>query len=352
MDESEKVPIREFWDRILSGMAIAIVAAVTPSALISPFINGLAPDSVFWGNIDTIANLGVYTVPVVSAILAANKFNCTMVEKASISLAALAASGAVSYQDGQFVLLGMGDIINTLLVIAIAIFVARKIRKYIGSFAIFWDPIICGVVVGAIGTWLYTYVHLISVVVGQTLKLFTSLQPTLMCMLIAMTFAVIVSTPLSSVGLGVAIGISGVAGGAAAVGVTSCFIMVAVGTFTSNKKGIPLVMFFGGVKMMLVNFAKHPRMLIPIALVGMLSGLTDSLVRLKCDSQFAGFGFPVGPINSFSYMDGSTMSRLAMLAIVYFIMPIIYSMIVYNVLQKIPRLNLLKKTDWVVCLED
>ena len=346
MNELKQYKFGEFWNLLLSGVAMAIVVAVTPGAIIAPFIGGLAKSSDFWAAVNTATNVGTYIVPVAAAILAANQFGFNMIEKASVSLAALAGSGAVDYSKGTWTLVGMGDLINTILVIAVAIVVIFLVRNYVGSFSIIWEPILCGSVVGALGMWSYRYVHMISMAVGDVLNSFTDLQPILLCTLIAMSFAVIIATPLSTVGLAYAIGINGIAGGAASVGVTSCFMMVAVATYKMNGKGVSFAMFWGSVKMMLANFVKHPRMLIPIAMVGALTGLTDSFLNIKNSAACAGFGQPVGPINSFTYMHGSVMSNIIILALIYFIIPIIFSLLVYFVIKRFP--SLYNEQDWIV----
>lgn len=348
MQELRKYKFGDFWNRLLSGVAMAIVVAVTPGAIIAPFITGLAKTSDFWLSIYNATNMGTYIVPVAAGILAASQFNFTMIEKASVALAAFAGSGSAVYSKGTWSLVGMGDLINTILVIAIAIVVIFLIRNYVGSFSIIWEPIICGSLIGAFGMWSYTYVHLISMTVGNILNSFTTLQPVLLCTLIAMSFAVIIATPLSTVGLAYAIGINGIAGGAASVGATACFMMVAVATYKVNGKGVSFAMFWGSVKMMLANFVKHPRMLLPIAVVGGLTGLTDSFIQVKNASEYASFGQPVGPINSFTYMTGSVGTNILLLALIYFILPILYSLIVYLIFKKMPKLYC--DSDWQVDL--
>ncbi|VDG32056.1 membrane protein, putative [Lactobacillus acidipiscis] [Lactiplantibacillus mudanjiangensis] len=348
MQELRQYKVGEFWNKLLSGIAMAIVVAVTPGAIISPFIGGLAKSSAFWAAINTATNMGIYIVPVAAGVLAADQFGFTMIEKASVSLAAIAGSGAVVYAHNTWTLVGMGDLINTILVIAIAIVTIFLVRPYVGSFSIIWEPILCGSVIGAFGMWSYQYVHMISMGVGNILNAFTTLQPILLCTLIAMSFAVIIATPLSTVGLAYAIGISGIAGGAASVGATACFMMVAVATYKVNGKGVAFAMFWGSVKMMLANFVKHPRMLLPIAIVGAMTGFTDAFLGIKAGAAYAGFGQPVGPINSFTYMSGSTIVNVIVLALIYFILPIIYSLIAYVIFRKMPKLY--DENDWKIDL--
>ncbi|MGY4790084.1 PTS sugar transporter subunit IIC [Pediococcus pentosaceus] len=348
MNELKAYKASEFWNKLLSGVAMAIVVAVTPGAIISPFISGLVKFNDCWSVVNSATNIGTYVVPVAAAILAADQFEFTMIEKTSVSLAALAGSGAIVYSNGVWSLVGMGDLINTILVISISIALIFIVRPFVGSFSIIWEPILCGSVIGSLGMWTYGYVHMISMGIGKILNLFTTLQPMLLCTLIAMSFAIIIATPLSTVGLAYAIGISGIAGGAASVGVTSCFMMVAVATYKVNGKGVSFAMFWGSVKMMLANFVKHPRMLLPIAVVGALTGFTDSFFYIKAAPAYAGFGQPVGPINSFTYMNGSIIFNVINLALIYFILPIAYSIITYFVFKKYPKLY--NENDWKVDL--
>lgn len=350
MNELKKYKFSDFCNKIMSAVAMAIVVAVTPGAIIAPFISGLANTNSFWNTVNTATNMGMYIVPVAAGILAANQFGFNMIEKASVSIASLVGSGAVIYLKGEWKLVGMGDLINTILIIAISIVAIFLIRNYVGSFSIIWDPIVCGTIVGSFGMWSYTYVHLISTTVGSILNSFTRLQPTLMCTLIAMSFAVIIATPLSTVGLAYAIGISGLAGGAASVGVTSCFMIVAIATYKVNGKGVSFAMFWGSVKMMLANFVKHPRMLLPIAIVGAIIGFVDSFLGIKNGSAFAGFGQPVGPINSYTYMNGPDLLKIAILIFIYFVLPIVVSIIVVHFMEKFPKLY--KKSDWVVNIDE
>lgn len=349
MKELSKYKMGEFWNKLLSAVAMAIVVAVTPGAIISPFITGLAKHSAFWETILNASNLSMYIVPVAAGVLAAGEFGFNRIEKASVALASLVESGAVAFDKGSWVLVGMGDLINTILVIAVAIVAVFLTRDFVGSFSIIIEPILCGTIVGSLGLWSYTYVHMISTGVGSVLNAITKLQPILMCTLIAMAFAVIIATPLSTVGLAYAIGISGIAGGAASVGVTSCFMIVAIATFKANGKGVSLAMFWGGVKMMLANFVEHPRMFIPIAIVGAITGFIDSFLNIQNGSAEAGFGQPVGPIDSFQYMSGNTGTNILILLLIYYILPILISLVVYWIIRKFPKLY--NSNDWKVDID-
>ena len=71
-----------------------------------------------------------------------------------------------------------------------------------------------------------------------------------MTILIAMIFSILIVSPISSIGIGLAIGISGL-GGSVAVGVATSAIMLAVGSWRVNKPGIPITVLLGAVKLMM-----------------------------------------------------------------------------------------------------
>lgn len=350
MRELMKIKPSDFFQKLLSAVAMAIVVGVTPSAIISPFISNFANQNGFWTALNTATNLCQYSVPLAAGILAASRFGFTMVESASVGLSALIGSGAIKNENGSFILVGMGDLINTILIITISIIVIFLIKNYVGSFALIVDSIVGGPVVGAIGIWTYPFVHLISIEIGKILNTFTDLQPVLMSILLGIAFAVLIVTPISTIALGYAIGLSGLAGGTPSIAVTACFMFVAIATFKTNGIGLSIAMFFGSVKMMLANFVKHPRMMIPIAIVGAIGGLTNSLIfNITASAKFSGFGQPVAAIHAYSTIAGSPFVKIVSVLLAYYVLPLIYCLIVWYLFKKLlPRIY--NDDDWKVDL--
>ncbi|MDS2632489.1 PTS sugar transporter subunit IIC, partial [Streptococcus pneumoniae] len=77
-----------------------------------------------------------------------------------------------------------------------------------------------------------------------------------------------------------------------------------IGTSKVNHVGIPLSIFFGGVKMMMPNMVKYPVIMIPIFLTAAMSGIVSGIIGISGTKESAGFGFigMVGPINAFKFM--------------------------------------------------
>lgn len=350
MQELREYSITDFWNKLMSAVAMAIVVAVTPSAIVGPLFQALASHGPFWSTLNMVTNMAMYAVPILCGALAAGQFGFSMIEKTSVALATLIGSGAVAYsaKDGTYTLIGMGDLINIILVTAIAISVIFIIRPYVGSWSTIWDPIIGACAIGGLGTWTYPYVHMVTTTVGAFLNQVTKLQPLPMCTILGLSFAVIIATPLSTVGLAYAFEIAGIAGGAASVGITACFFTVAYAVSKVNGKGLVVAMAFGSVKMMLANFLKHPQMLIPIAISGGVAGFIDSFIQMKNGAAYAGFGFPVGPINAFTYLSGSPLHNFLIVAGMYFVLPIVVALFSYHLCKNI--FHIVNEDDWYVDL--
>ena len=78
---------------------------------------------------------------------------------------------------------------------------------------------------------------------------------------------------MSTVAIAIAIGLSGIAAGSASIGIAATEAVLLIGTSKVNHVGIPLSIFFGGVKMMMPNMVKYPVIMIPIFLTAAISGI-------------------------------------------------------------------------------
>ena len=102
-------------------------------------------------------------------------------------------------------LLGIGDLINTMLTASVAVLLIHWIGNCLGALNILALPVIAGAGAALIG--------LITSSIGHLILTFTTLQPLTMSMLVAALFAMLVVSPVSTVGLASAIGLTGLASG-------------------------------------------------------------------------------------------------------------------------------------------
>ena len=196
---------------ILNGIGLGVIAALVPAAILGQLILGVAPAFA-----QTVINITIFTQSLLAAMAgfcAAYLFQMNMIQMCSVAAAAMIGSGAVTFKNGLIMVAGTGDVINIGLTITLAILLIKLIGNKLGSYTTILLPIIVLVVGGGIGLLILPYVKTVTTFIGMIVMAFTKLQPLLMGVLIGMSFAAMIVSPISSVGIAVAIGLTGVASG-------------------------------------------------------------------------------------------------------------------------------------------
>ena len=102
-------------------------------------------------------------------------------------------------------------------------------------------PTIVGGLSATIGVLILPYVHMITTGIGNMVNSFTELQPVLMCMLISMVFSFIIISPLSTVAIAIAIGITGLEVQIYWYFTTEAVLLI--GTSKVNRVAVPISIF-------------------------------------------------------------------------------------------------------------
>ncbi len=182
---------------------------------------------------------------------------------------------------------------------------------------------------------------MITTAIGNMVNGFTELQPIVMSILISMVFSLIIISPLSTVAIAFAIGITGLAAGSASIGISATEAVFIIGTSKVNRLGVPLSVFFGGVKMMIPNMVKYPILMLPILTTAIVSGLVSALVGIHGTKESAGFGFigMVGPINAFKFMEvDSAWLSVLLIVVAFFVVPFVIAWLADIIYRKVFRL--------------
>ena len=197
----ERISAKDFTMRVLNGTAVGIVVALIPNAVLGGLFKYLGANyhPIFLTLAAVCANIQWIIAPMIG-FLVGLQFKFNPMKSAIISAAAWIGSGALVAQapvDGKvFYAIGLGDLINVMLVCAIAVYVTQLLGEKLGSLTIVLQPIIVGGGVGFLGLLMLPYVKLISQAIGGGINSFTTLQPIIMCILIAMSFAVLIISPI------------------------------------------------------------------------------------------------------------------------------------------------------------
>ena len=121
-----------------------------------------------------------------------------------------------------------------------------------------------------------------------------------MSILIAMAFAIIIITPVSTVGIALAISLSGIGSGAAAMGVVATTIVLLINSWRVNKPGVTIAIALGAMKGMMPSVFAKPVTMLPFLLTAAISGIPVALFNIQGTPVTAGFGYIglVSPIQS------------------------------------------------------
>lgn len=326
----ERMTPRMFINNVLSGLAIAILAGLVPNAILGEIFKALAPKYDIFATLLKVVQGIQFTVPILVGATIAMKFKLTPLATMVVASSAFVGSGVAQFKNGAWVLIGVGDLINTMFTAAIAVMLLLLVGDRVGSMALIILPAVVGVISGLIGTLMLPYVKLVTTGIGHMVNSFTELQPILMSVLIALVFSFIIISPLSTVAISLAIGIEGLAAGSASMGIVATEAVLVWGTMKVNRPGVPLTIFLGGVKMMLPCMVRHPIMLLPIFITASITGLIGGLLGIGGTKESAGFGIIglVGPINAFRFLDSTPFWNTIIVGVAFFVVPFTVGLIV------------------------
>ncbi|WKB37015.1 PTS sugar transporter subunit IIC [Terrilactibacillus sp. S3-3] len=159
--------------------------------------------------------------------------------------------------------------------------------------------------------------------IARMINSFFILQPALMGILVAASFSVIIISPISTVAIATAIGMSGLASGAGNLGCVAAAVGMFIGGLRVNTIGLSLSILLGTPKIMIATLVRKPSVVVPIILNAALLGALGTLLQIKGTPISAGFGFSgmVGPINAIKFMPGGwTAANLLIIGLDFFIL--------------------------------
>lgn len=348
-----KETVGSFTMKVLNGSATAIIVSLLPSAILSTFLRPFASNSVV-ASILYAVTVFQYFFAVMCGFSTAKQFNLGYTESACVGGAAFLGSGCISYvtktvkgvSTTSFQLVGMGDVINTMLTAAVAVLFVKWVGNRFGSLGIVLFPILAGAGVGFLGTLTKPYVSLVTTAIGDVINTFTKLAPYPMCILIAMAFSLIIVTPLSTVAISVAIGLSGMGSAAAGFGLAGAAAFLIFATWKTDKIGVQVAIFLGAIKMMMPNFLRHPVIGVPIALTAGISTLSVPVLGLQGTPASGGFGLigAVSPIASYS----AGFHNIPVLVLVWLVVPFIVGFLMKKIF--IDWTHMIKYEDFITPL--
>ena len=185
--------------------------------------------------------------------------------------------------------------------------------------------------------------------VGDFVKWATVLQPFWMGMLVSAVIGTALTLPISSAAICAALGLTGLAGGAAVAGCCAQMVGFAVMSFRENRWGGLVAQGIGTSMLQMPNIVKNPKIWIPPILASMITGpLATCVFHLEMNGSAVSSGMGtcglVGQIGVYTgwvadVASGAKSAITAMdwigLVLICFILPAILSLLFCNLLRKV-----------------
>lgn len=234
-------------------------------------------------------------------------------------------------------------------------FVAAYIAIEIGALVsgktkvdIIVTPVSCILVGSAAGFFVGPYISQITNWLGQLVNVNVENHPILGGMAISVLMGVILTLPISSAAIGITMGITGLASGAATVGCCCNMVGFAVISYRENKFGGLIAQGLGTSMLQVPNLVKKPVLWLPPVIASAILGPVSSAV-LKMVSNPVGSGMgSAGLVGQFAAYEsmvaagtGPVVALLEILAM-HFVLPAVVTL---GIAEGMRKMGLIKSGD-------
>ena len=168
----------------------------------------------------------------------------------------------------------LGGAGGPLAVLVVTIFAAEfgKLVSKETKIDIIVTPFVTILVGAALSIWWAPAIGAAASSVGNAIKWATNLQPFLMGIVVSVIIGIALTLPISSAAICAALGLTGLAGGAALAGCCAQMVGFAVLSFRENKWGGLFAQGIGTSMLQMGNIVKNPRIWLPAILTSAITG--------------------------------------------------------------------------------
>lgn len=166
-------------------------------------------------------------------------------------------------------------------------------------------------------------------------------EPFFAGIIVSAIMGIVLTLPISSAAIGVALGLNGIAAGAAVAGCCAHMVGFAVASYRDNKMGGLLAQGVGTSMLQMPNIVRKPIIFLPAVVASIITGpISTCVFQMKTDKIGAGMGTSglVGQITTFQVMaaDGvySKPVILLLILLVHFIIPAAIALLTSEIMRK------------------
>lgn len=341
--------MKKYFNRLfidgLSGMALGLFATLIIGTIICQ-IGKLCGDNIVATYIIAVGNAAKTVTGAGIGVGVASKLKAAPLTAVSAAVAGfvgafpnVALSGITMGTPGE----PLGAFIAAYVAVELGALVAGKTKL-----DILVTPLTCVVGGSVVGLLVGPYISAAMKWVGNLVNINVENSPILGGMAVSVIMGILLTLPISSAAIGISMGISGLAAGAATVGCCCNMVGFAVISYRENKLGGLIAQGVGTSMLQMPNIIRNPLIWLPSIISSALLGPVSSAI-LKMTSTPVGSGMGsaglVGQFAAFESMtSGGTSAVVALLEIVvmHFILPAVVSL---GIAEAMRKLNLIKRND-------
>lgn len=241
-------------------------------------------------------------------------------------------AGSIKFIDTHFIV-SIGEPIGAYFSSVCAVVIANKIAGKT-KFDIILLPASTIIIGCLIGNYASPVITKIISEIGYIINKSTELNPVLMGISVSVIMGMLLTLPTSSAAIGISLGLSGLAAGAALTGCCCQMIGFAVMSYKDNEIGTTLSIGFGTSMIQIPNIIKNPLVWLPPIISSAILGPISTVVfKISTNSIASGMGTSgfVGQIATFSV---NGVSYLYPMLIIHFALPVVLNLLMYNYMRK------------------
>ncbi|RUL53936.1 PTS transporter subunit IIC [Lysinibacillus antri] len=342
--------MKDFFNKLLTGMSLGIVVCLIPNALVGEILKLFIPYAPF---LETVLNASVIVMsllPVVIGVMAGIQFKLSPIQTCSVGLAAFIGSGVTNImEDGTLTIAGIGTVINIAFTTALAVLFVQFLGAKLKDWTLLVMPALTIFIPGLIGLAVLPYVKNGSLFIGEVIMYLTDLQPVIMGALIAMIFSVLIISPISTIGVATVIMLSGIGAGAANLGVCASGVGMCIASYRANNFGTALA-HIASAKIQMRNFFMKPKIALPMIITAGILGALAGLFEIVGTPYSAGFGLAgfVGPLK-FLNLAGWDVANIVLSTTLFIALPFLLNTMLLKLFET--KLHWISSDDYKVNYE-
>jgi len=233
----------------------------------------------------------------------------------------------------------------------ISAYVAIEIGKLVAGrtkIDIIVTPVCCILLGSAAGYFVGPYISIAMKWVGSLVNINVEQSPILGGIIVSVVMGILLTLPISSAAIGISMGLSGLAAGAATIGCCCNMVGFAVISYRENKVGGLIAQGVGTSMIQMPNIVRNPLIWLPSIISSAILGPVAS-AALKMVSNPVGSGMgSAGLVGQFMAYDSmvaagvSPVVSLLEIVLMHFVLPAVICLAISEAMRK---LNLIKTND-------